>query len=323
MQAASIAEEILDKNPLHPGALHYSIHSYDDPIHAPLGLRAAENYFKVAPSAIHALHMGSHIYFALGMWEEGTDRNIRSFEEAVGRQANPNDLYGGQAYHALTWLIYSLSQQGEHEGAQERLALIEKQVEQYGDESAVVRRHFVGARASYIIDTLQWDNHYAGVEIDHDGLPPFSIATDHYVQGVLALKRGDTSKAQAALAAMGGETEIKSSDRETMAPLLLRLALEGQMALAAGQGKEALELIGKAAELEGQLPAEYGPAVPVQPMAELLADTYLVLGETKKARHYYELSLESAVGRARSLSGLSKASSGLSKASSGLSKAPQ
>ncbi|MCH2461442.1 MAG: hypothetical protein MK239_10490 [Gemmatimonadetes bacterium] len=308
MQAAAIAEEILDKNPLHPGALHYSIHSYDDPIHAPLGLRAAEDYFKVAPSAIHALHMGSHIYFALGMWEEGTDRNIRSFEEAVGRQANPNDLYGGQAYHALTWLIYSLSQQGDHQGAQERLALIERQVEQYGDESAVVRRHFVGARASYIIDTLQWDNHYAGVEIDHDGLPPFSIATDHYVQGVVALKRGDTSKAQAALAAMGGETEINSTDRETMAPLLLRLALEGQMALAAGQVKEALELIGKAAELEGQLPAEYGPAVPVQPMAELLADTYLVLGETEKAQHYYELSLESAVGRERSLSGLSKAS---------------
>ena len=175
----------------------------------------------------------------------------------MGRQANPNDLYGGQAYHALTWLIYSLSQQGDHQGAQERLALIERQVEQYGDESAVVRRHFVGARASYIIDTLQWDNHYAGVEIDHDGLPLFSIATDHYVQGVVALKRGDTSKAQAALAAMGGETEINSTDRETMAPLLLRLALEGQMALAAGQVKEALELIGKAAELEGQLPAEY------------------------------------------------------------------
>ena len=160
----------------------------------------------------------------------------------------------------------------------------------------------------YKRQTLQWDNHYAGVEIDHDGLPPFSIATDHYVQGVVALKRGDTSKAQAALAAMGGETEINSTDRETMAPLLLRLALEGQMALAAGQGKEALELIGKAAELEGQLPAEYGPAVPVQPMAELLADTYLVLGETEKAQHYYELSLESAVGRERSLSGLSKAS---------------
>ena len=308
MKAASIAEEILDKNPLHPGALHYSIHSYDDPIHAPLGLRAARDYFKVAPSAVHALHMGSHIFFALGMWEEGTDRNIRSFEEAVGRQADPNDLYGGQAYHALTWLIYSLTQQGNRDQAEARLALIEKQVEQYGDESSVPRGHFVGSRASYIVDTQQWDNHYADVEIDHDGLDPFSIATDYYVQGVVALNRGDTSKAQAALAAMGGEEEIMSTDRETMAPRLLRLALEGQIALAAGRGNEALALIGKAADLEGQLPSEYGPAVPVQPMAELLADIHFALGNPQMAREYYERSLQSAVGRERSVMGLRKLS---------------
>ncbi len=308
MQAAAITEEILDKNPLHPGALHYSIHSYDDPIHAPLGLRAARDYFKVAPSAVHALHMGSHIYFALGMWEEGTDRNSRSFEEAVARQADPNDLYGGQAYHALTWLIYSLSQQGNYDEAQARLALIEKQVEQYGDESPVPRRNFVGARASYIIDTQQWDNHYSGVEIDHAGLDAFSIATDYYVQGVVALNRSDMSRAEAALAAMGGSKAITNPDRRIMAPRLLRLALEGQMALAAGRGEEALALIGEAAELEGQLPAEYGPAVPVQPLAELLADTYLELGDAGMARHWYEVSLRNAVGRERSLMGLSKAS---------------
>ena len=308
MRAAAITEEILDRNPLHPGALHYNIHSYDDPIHAPLGLRAARDYFQVAPAAVHALHMGSHIYFALGMWEEGTDRNIRSFEEAVARQADPNDLYGGQAYHALTWLIYSLSQQGHYDEAQARLALIEQQVEQYGDDSPVPRRNFVGARASYVIDTQQWDSHYAGVQIDHAGLNEFSTATDYYVQGVVALNRGEMSKAEAALQVMGGKEPITSPDRQEMAPRLLRLALEGQIALGAGRGEQALALIGEAAELEGQLPAEYGPAVPVQPMAELLADTYLALGDAGMARQWYEVSLRSAVGRERSLVGLRKAS---------------
>ncbi len=80
------------------------------------------------------------------------------------------------------------------------------------------------------------------------------------------------------------------------------------MALAAGRGEEALALIGEAAELEGQLPAEYGPAVPVQPLAELLADTHLELGDAGMARHWYEVSLRNAVGRERSLMGLSKAS---------------
>ena len=308
MKAASITEEILDKNPLHPGALHYNIHSYDDPIHASLGLRAARDYFKVAPSAIHALHMGSHIYFALGMWEEGTDRNARSFGEAVARQKNPTDLYSGQAYHALTWLIYSLSQQGEYDSAEDQLALIETQVDQYGDANIGPRRAYVGARAAYIIDTQQWQNHHASVVIKHDGLNDFSIATDYYLQGIVALNHGDAAGAENALDKMGGEEEILSADREIMAPRLLRLALQGQIALAAGRQEEALELIGLAAELEGQLPAEYGPVVPVQPMAELLADTYRSLGDADKARSYYEISLQSAVGRERSLKGLNQVS---------------
>ena len=304
MRAAAVAEQVLDKNPLHPGALHYSIHSYDDPIHAPLGLRAARDYIKVAPSAIHALHMGSHIYFALGMWEEGTDRNIRSFEEAVGRQVNPDDPYSSQAYHALTWLIYSLSQQGKHDEVEARLAMIEKQVEQYGGSNSAPRRQYVGARASYIVDAQQWNSHYADVKIDHTGLDRFSIATDYYVQGLVALNRGDMSKAAAALDAMGEQEEAMSADREVMTPRLLHLALEGQIKLAAGNKEEALELIGRAEELERSLPVEYGPAVPVQPMSELLADTHLALGNSQMAQHYYELSLQRAVGRERSLAGL-------------------
>ena len=312
MRAGAIAEGILDRNPLHPGALHYSIHSYDDPIHAPLGLRAARDYVKVAPSAVHALHMGSHIYFALGMWEEGTDRNIRSFEEAVARQASPDDPYDGQAYHALTWLIYSLTQQGYRERARERLAMIEKQVQRYGEDNPFHRGHYVTARASYIVDTQEWDSDYADVEIDHDGLNPFYVATDYYVQGLVALNRGDIKGAQTVLAEMGGAAQpTGNNDRVSAdmaaAPRLLHLALNGQIEFASGNTDRALALIEEATDLEGELPADYGPAVPVQPMAELLADTYLTLGNREMAQKHYELSLRNAVGRERSLVGLNRA----------------
>ena len=307
MRAGAIAEEILDVNPLHPGALHYAIHSYDDPIHAPLGLRAARDYVKVAPSAVHALHMGSHIYFALGMWEEGTDRNIRSFEEAVARQASPDDPYEGQAYHALTWLIYSLTQQGHRERARERLALIEKQVERYGDDSSVHRGNYVAARASYIVDTQEWDSYYADVEIDRAGLNPYFVATDHYLQGLVALNRGDMEGARVALASMGGEEPVMGNGDRAASPHLLRLALEGQIEMASGNSDRALALIRQATDMESELAVDYGPAVPVQPMAELLADTYLELGDRGMAQTYYELSLRNAVGRERSLTGLNRA----------------
>ena len=125
---------------------------------------------------------------------------------------------------------------------------------------------------------------------------------------MVALNRGDTAGAQFALESIGGEEIILSSDREIMAPRLLRLALQGQIELAAGHEGKALELISQAAELEGQLPSEYGPVVPVQPMAELLADAYQSLGNTDKARSYYEVSLRNAVGRERSLKGLDRVS---------------
>jgi len=69
-KGADIAKGILVNNPDHPGALHYLIHSYDDPEHAPLALTAANRYSKVAAAAPHALHMPSHIYVAVGMWDE-------------------------------------------------------------------------------------------------------------------------------------------------------------------------------------------------------------------------------------------------------------
>ena len=267
----------------------------------------ARDYIRVAPSAVHALHMGSHIYFALGMWDEGTDRNLRSFEESVARQESPDGLYDNQGYHALTWLIYSLTQQGERERARERLALIEEQVEMHGGDSPFPRSNYVAARASYIVDTQEWDSRYADVEIDLSGLGPLSVATDYYVRGLIALNRGDTDGARDALESMGGEEPVATNDDRAASPHLLRLALEGQIEFASGNSERALALIRQATDLESELPIDYGPAVPVQPMAELLADTYLALGNRGMAARYYELSLRNAVGRERSLTGLNRA----------------
>ena len=302
MRSGAITEEILDINPRHPGALHYSIHSYDDPIHAPLGLRAANLYAEVAPSAVHALHMGSHIYFALGMWELGTERNTRAFAEAVARQSRPDDSYGNQANHALAWLIYALNQQGMHEQAAEKLALFEGQLSRYGGNTQ--RQNFIAARASYLVDSQDWDSHFATVSVDYDGLSDYFVATDQYIQGVLSLKDADVEGAKTALDAIGGAEPIQTRSRRAMVPRLLHLALAGQLALAAGNTGDALALMEEAAELEASVPPEYGPAVPVQPTAELLADTYMSLGEYELARQNYELALQGSVGRQRSLAGL-------------------
>jgi tetratricopeptide (TPR) repeat protein len=86
MRAAAVAEEVFARNPDHPGAAHYLIHSYDDPIHAPLGVRAARAYSEIAPAAAHALHMPSHIFTALGLWDDVAHLNEASWAAADARR---------------------------------------------------------------------------------------------------------------------------------------------------------------------------------------------------------------------------------------------
>src|SRR5205814_9880703 len=87
----------------HPGVLHYLIHAYDDPVHAPLGLRAARRYARVASSAPHALHMPSHIFLQLGMWDEAARSNEAAY--ALSKEWKQPDL------HSLSWLEYIYLQQ--------------------------------------------------------------------------------------------------------------------------------------------------------------------------------------------------------------------
>lgn len=109
MRGAAIAESIYEKNPRHPGALHYLIHAYDDPTHAPLGLKAARLYGTVARSASHAQHMPTHIFFALGMWEDSITSNTASMKTA--RDA------GSGGYHPLLWLVHAYPQIGRDDEA--------------------------------------------------------------------------------------------------------------------------------------------------------------------------------------------------------------
>ena len=104
-------KDLLEQNPDHPGALHYYIHAYDDPINAYKAIEAADRYAKVAPDATHALHMPSHIYLSLGQWNDVINSNIESWNANVNaRKINPSKEAG---YHSLNWLQYGLLQKNE------------------------------------------------------------------------------------------------------------------------------------------------------------------------------------------------------------------
>ena len=309
MQAAAIEEEVFAKNPRHPGAAHYLIHCYDDPVHAPLGMRAARVYATIAPDAVHALHMPSHIFFASGMWEEAVASNEASWKASVERAARKGLPAGDHSFHALSWLEYADLQLGRWGDARSQLATMEADAK--ADPGETTSSSLSAMRAIWIVDTRRCE-----------GLVPPASATaprDDFVRGLCALDSGDRAGAKAAVEALGvpapaGKDEGhahggggSSYTRAASVGPILGLELQALLAFGGGNRDEGLRLAAEAAAAEDGMSFEFGPPVVVKPAHELSAELLLAAGKPADARREFEASLSHDPGRALSLLGLARA----------------
>ena len=215
MRAAALVEQVYAKNPQHPGAAHYLIHAYDDPIHAPLGLRYADAYSKIAPSASHALHMPSHIYVAMGMWEESAAINERSVKAADARREEKKLDVDARGFHALLWLVYSYTQQGRYDDARGVMAQLEAAAKESGSERT--RSHLALARAAWLIETRKWGD--AKAPVMAKGLPKDAAIADLFAIGFAAIRSGNRQAGSAALQAMAQLMEMAPVNLAPVKPL--------------------------------------------------------------------------------------------------------
>jgi len=325
MRAAAVAEEVLERAPDHPGALHYAIHSFDDPTHAPLGLRMARRYGKVAAEAEHALHMPSHIYVALGLWEDSIEANVAASAAADARRARKGLDLDARGYHSLFWLEYSHLQLGH--GAEAARLLADMRADEKALSSKRSRGSLIGMRAAYVIALDTFDHEVARFEVALDGLEPAQACAELYVRGRAALDRGDAAKAREELAAMvvqRGPLETLLSEGASaaaccspttrasylpgrLAAHVMELELAGLIALKAGVDEEGIAQLTAAAEKEDAMGFDFGPPVVVEPAHELLGRVLLERGRRAEAALEFEAALRRAPGRLRSLQGLASA----------------
>jgi len=203
MRAAALVEQVYAKNPQHPGAAHYLIHAYDDPVHAPLGLRYADAYSKIAPSASHALHMPSHIYVAMGMWDEAAAINERSVKAADARREARKLDVDQRGFHALLWLVYSYTQQGRYEDARGILAQMEAAAKESGSERT--RSHLALARAAWLIESRKWGD--AKAPVMAKGLPKDAAVAELFANGFAGIRSGNRAAAANAMQQMAALME--------------------------------------------------------------------------------------------------------------------
>lgn len=301
MKIASIAEQVYIRNPDHPGALHYLIHAFDDPVHAPLGLRYARRYAGVASAAPHAQHMPSHVFLALGMWDECIASNIDSWnssEERVKRLGLDSDDRG---YHALWWLQYSYLQKGLVSEARKQLSIIEADAKQSGSRHS--RNHQAYLRAHFLVETEEWDAEL--VPVNDKGLDNRAWGANALAEGIRFLESGDLRSARKWQEKLSAKAETHGEKTPSLP--IAALELEGLLLLEAGETDRGLAKLREATELEVQTPFGYGPPFPVKPAFELLGEALLELDRPTEALEAFETSLGRTPRRALSLMGLREA----------------
>lgn len=317
MRAAAVAEEVFARNPQHPGAVHYLIHSYDDPVHAPLGLRAARVYARIAPAASHAQHMISHIYVALGDWAAVEDANVKAFavsEERARRKGLPTHV---RSHHALHWLEYAYLQQGRYQEARQTLDLIHDDARSSGSSGA--RWYFAAMRAAYVVQTGDAKNLPTGVDTKGIGLS--GIAADLFATGYAAWHAANPEGVSEALAQLRASREAApeaathhhtswtaaNSPRDLAVAAIAEKELEALLSWHSGEKEKTLRLLEEATAAEDALPIEYGPPDVVKPTHELLGEFLLQLGKAKEAQEQFERALKRTPRRSPSLLGLARA----------------
>jgi tetratricopeptide (TPR) repeat protein len=295
IQAAAELFDVWNENPEHPGAAHYLIHSFDDPIHAPLGLPMAKAYSKIAPAAAHAQHMTSHIFLALGLWEQTIDANIVARDVQQTRQKELGEKLT-VCGHYPWWLQYGYLQAGEEEKARQVLLNCYYQIKK--EPAGGEKWHFSMMRGHFIVDGEMWSE--AGEwtadydEGDRAGQNYF------FTSAYTAIKMNRLEKARENLDKLMELPE--SPDRNIQMNQVKSLLL-----IEEGNKEQGLQLLKETAVAESELPIDFGPPTIVKPSYELLGDVLMDMEQYKEAMAAYEKQLERTPKRRRTVLGKERA----------------
>ncbi len=311
--AVKLLDPLFRQHPQHPGIAHYLIHAYDNQEMAPQGLRAAREYSKIAPSAPHALHMPSHIFTRLGMWNE----SIASNRAARISAHHAGDL--GEELHAMDYLVYAFLQNGRESDAEEVLRQLKTM-------TSLDERDFKIAYAStampirYALERRQWAE--AAVVVPPEGAPPHVTALAVWARGIGLARSGQPAGARPEVEKLRRlEGQLRQSHGEYgeyWAKQVEVQALEvlAWSAQAESKTNEAQGLLRKAADDEDaieKLPVTPGPVVPAR---EQLGDLLLEQNQPKAALKEFQAALLISPRRRAAITGVSRASEALAITSS-------
>jgi tetratricopeptide (TPR) repeat protein len=313
LEAAAILEKLWKENPNHPGVVHYLIHCYDYPEFAQRGLAAARAYDSIAPWVPHALHMPSHIFTRLGMWNESIAANQASAEASRAYSAmRHRDATEAEELHALDYMAYSYLQNAQDTEAK-KIVDVAAKVRKTNPELEFSAAYALAAIPTrYAFERNDWAAAAALAvpDVPHWASFPFMEALIEYGHALGRAHTGDLDGARKAIARMQQLRDATKEPKFDYFKSHLDLQMQAASAwVAAAEGKknDAIDMLRRAADSEdilGKHPVSPGAFVPIR---EQLGSLLLETGRPKEAQREFEAALKIYPGRFRGLYGAAQA----------------
>jgi hypothetical protein len=307
LKAASILQNLEATLPNHPGIPHYIIHSYDFAPICRQALPAAQRYAELAPTAPHALHMPSHTFSMLGMWEESIAANVKTVAAAKDYAAKNNidGVLAGvpHSYDFMQYAYLQLDQDGKARALVEASGAITKIF------GSLLETGLAAVPARYVLERQDWRG-AADLPMPPAVQAPPARAIVHFARALGAARSGDLAAAQADIGKLQElKAALEKSNQAYWAGQVDVQILAAQAWLAQGQGskEEAAKLMHAAAALEDGSEKHVAMENRLYPMRELLADLLLEQGHASEALSEYEVSMANAPERLRGFYGAAKA----------------
>ena len=297
-KAGSILNALYPSEPNHPGIIHYIIHTYDYPGLAILALPAARKYAQVAPSSAHALHMPSHIFTRVGLWDECIKSNLVSISVAqcYAEQADIKG-YRDEELHSMDYLVYAYLQKGENNLAKEELKYLET-INKFYTVDFKVAYAFAAIPSRFFLENKSW-NDAATLQIHPANFPwikfPWQEAIVHFTRLLGTSHLGNIKDAKSELTKLNQLYDILEQQKDFYKSKEVEIQIrtgEAWIQFAAGKTTDALNLMKLAADMEDS--TEKHPVTPgeVLPARELLGDMLLQAQQNENALTAYETVLK-------------------------------
>jgi tetratricopeptide (TPR) repeat protein len=306
-KAVAVLNPLFLKQPDHPGLAHYIIHACDSPDMAPLGLDAARRYAAIASSSAHAVHMPSHIFARLGLWQEDIDANLKSV--ALAHPSGEMYMHGHEL-HAMHFLIYAYLQTGQDEAAKhvvEESRQIIASAPKTGDDMGMMEYYgFASAHfpALYDLEMHHWSD--AAALEPAAGISPDLQSITYWARTIGAAQQGDVEATRSNAQKFDATEEATRKTKYAYTldgPDFPRGEVHAWLAFAEKKNDDALRQMREVADTQDKV----GKREVDIPAREMLADMLLTLNRPTEALAEYESALKTDPNRFNGLAGAARA----------------